>query len=338
METPDNKIMTQRQEVYKQCGKDNFDAVCFLFYKCPGCGRESNSILLIPISTKHETKENRILQLDRISNDLKRQGHEMALQKIFNAPRDFLPTKKNCTYCLHHPKLILKRIIYCYNIDNVDYHNYIDYPFEQIKKYTFPLPNSESKSEKFLFIDIETTGLPKNWKGTYRDSNNWPRLVQLAWIIGDEKGNIISQRDYIIKPQNFLIPDDASKIHKISTSKAMQEGTDIKIVLEQFNQAVIEVDYIVAHNLKFDINVVASELYRNDMGIILFERKKICTMESSVNYCKLNGNYGYKYPKLEELYRKLFNATFNEVHNASADVRATFKCFYKLIDLNIIKI
>lgn len=211
-------------------------------------------------------------------------------------------------------------------------------PVEQIKKNTFPLSDNNSESKKFLFFDTETTGLPKSWKASYRDINNWPRLVQLAWIEGDENGNIINQHDYIIKPQNFVIPNEASKVHKISTSEALQKGRDIQFVLEQFNQAISKVDCIVAHNLNFDINVVASELYRNNMDMVLFEKKRICTMESSTDYCKISGYYGYKYPKLDELYKKLFNKTFDEAHNAAVDILATFKCFYKLVNLNIIKI
>jgi len=34
----------------------------------------------------------------------------------------------------------------------------------------------------YLFFDTETTGLPKNWKAPIEDLNNWPRLVQLAWL------------------------------------------------------------------------------------------------------------------------------------------------------------
>ncbi len=31
----------------------------------------------------------------------------------------------------------------------------------------------------YLFFDTETTGLPKNWKASLTDLNNWPRLSEL---------------------------------------------------------------------------------------------------------------------------------------------------------------
>src|SRR5690606_8051357 len=44
----------------------------------------------------------------------------------------------------------------------------------------------------------------------------------------------------------------------------------------------------------------------------------------------------FKWPKLEELYQKLFNEKFEEAHNAAADVVATTRCFFELIRLNVI--
>ena len=37
----------------------------------------------------------------------------------------------------------------------------------------------------FVAFDTETTGLPKEYDAPYTDIDNWPRLVQLAWIVYD---------------------------------------------------------------------------------------------------------------------------------------------------------
>ncbi len=46
---------------------------------------------------------------------------------------------------------------------------------------------SDKEKHMYLFFDTETTGIPKNRKAPISDSTNWPRLVQLAWLITDEK-------------------------------------------------------------------------------------------------------------------------------------------------------
>jgi len=76
----------------------------------------------------------------------------------------------------------------------------------------------------YLFFDTETTGLPKNWKAPVTDLNNWPRMIQIAWILCDDKGNRIESDDFIIKPENFHIPIDAVRVHGISTETAINEG------------------------------------------------------------------------------------------------------------------
>ena len=59
-------------------------------------------------------------------------------------------------------------------------------------------------------------------------------------------------------------------------------------------------------------------------------KRRICTMEGSVDFCAIPGPYGYKWPKLSELHYKLFRTGFEEAHNAAADIRATGKCFWEL--------
>jgi DNA polymerase III epsilon subunit-like protein len=183
----------------------------------------------------------------------------------------------------------------------------------------------------YLFFDTETTGLPKSWKAPVTNVNNWPRLVQLAFLLYDNDGAEISSGDFIIKPNGFSIPSDASRVHEITTERALREGQDIIAVLQHFNQFIQEADYLVAHNMSFDEKIVGAEFLRNGMSNTIAGKRKICTMEATTNFCAIPGRYGdYKWPKLSELHYKLFKTDFEEAHNAAADIRATAKCFWKL--------
>lgn len=182
----------------------------------------------------------------------------------------------------------------------------------------------------YLFFDTETTGLPGNWRAPVTDLNNWPRLVQLAYLYYDVNGIKISGGDFIIKPEGFTIPLDASRIHGISTERALREGQSIVSVLQHFNTLIGQATYLVAHNMSFDEKIVGAEFLRNGMQNSIQSKHKICTMERTTNFCAIDGNYGYKWPKLSELYYKLFRTGFDEAHNAAADVTATAKCFWEL--------
>ena len=101
----------------------------------------------------------------------------------------------------------------------------------------------------FFIYDTETTGLPKNFNAPLSDSDNWPRMVQIAWQIHDAKGGLIEVKNFIVKPEGYTIPFNAAKIHGISTERAEQEGVDLDFVLNEFKNALSKAKIIVGHNI-----------------------------------------------------------------------------------------
>ncbi|MBC8413173.1 3'-5' exonuclease [bacterium] len=188
----------------------------------------------------------------------------------------------------------------------------------------------------YLFFDTETTGLPKNWKAPVTDIDNWPRLVQIAWLQYDGAGNKLSGKEYIIKPEGFTIPAEAAAVHGISTERAISEGVALMGVLEEFAGLVESSDFLVAHNMNFDEKILGSEFIRNSLGNNILKKTRLCTMKASTDYCKLPGNYGYKWPKLSELHMKLFGHDFQEAHNAAVDIEACGRCFWELKRIGVI--
>ncbi len=190
----------------------------------------------------------------------------------------------------------------------------------------------------FLIYDTETTGLPKNWNAPITDSENWPRMVQISWQIHDEKGELVEVKNYIIKPEGYEIPYAVEKIHGISTERANKQGVDLSWVLEQFNKSLEQVTFVVGHNIGFDINIVGAEFHRKQIASDLMQKATIDTKDDGTDFCKLPGGRGggYKWPKLGELHRALFNEDFAEAHNAAADVEATARCFLEMIRLSVI--
>jgi len=186
----------------------------------------------------------------------------------------------------------------------------------------------------YLIFDTETTGLPKNWKAPITDTDNWPRCVQIAWQLHDEIGELIEDQNYLIKPDNFEIPYESQKIHGISTELAFEDGKSLDEVLEKFNQSLEKSSFVIGHNVNFDINVIGCEFYRQQQKNSLSSKKLLdtCTEDTAL-LCELPGGRGgkYKLPTLIELHEFLFDASFKEAHNATADVEATARCFLELI-------
>lgn len=187
----------------------------------------------------------------------------------------------------------------------------------------------------YLFFDTETTGIPKNYKAPSSDFENWPRLVQIAWLVADEQGNEIASAEHIVKPDGYSIPPAAAKIHGISTALALQNGVAIKAILDPLVADIGNASVLIAHNMQFDEKILGAELLRAGYPNHVEARPRKCTMQSATNYCRLPGPYGNKWPTLQELYRKLFHEEFSGAHRALADVRACAKCYFELKRLKV---
>lgn len=187
-----------------------------------------------------------------------------------------------------------------------------------------------------LFFDTETADLPRRRDAPASDVHNWPRVVQLAWVSCDSKGNPGTPRAYLIKPDGFVISRGAYERHGISTEEAVANGVPLKPALAEFLEAVQAASVGVAHNVAFDAKVLGAEFIRAGMPNVLDRKQLRCTMKESVEYCKLPGNYGYKWPTLTELHTILFGKSPGYAHDATADCLACMRCFFRLKELNVI--
>ena len=188
----------------------------------------------------------------------------------------------------------------------------------------------------YIFFDTETTGVPLNYKAPTTDSNNWPRLVQLGWILMDSKSNKLSQHDYIVRPEGFSIPAEAARVHGITTEYALKVGRDLTEVIDEFMADFDKATFVVGHNISFDQNIIGAELVRLHRPDVMKSKRTYCTMQAGTDFCRIPGRYGYKWPKLQELYVKLFGHDFEGAHNAMADIEATQECFWEMHNRGLI--
>ncbi|PWJ42278.1 3'-5' exonuclease [Sediminitomix flava] len=190
----------------------------------------------------------------------------------------------------------------------------------------------------YLVFDTETTGLPKNWKAPMTDLDNWPRIIQLAWAFYDDSYQLVEKKVDLIKPDGWVMPTDTFWIENgFSQEKSEAEGIPITDALNSFKDKLEESNYLIAHNMSYDYNVAGAEFIRFMMRS-QNKPQKICTKDSSTDYCKIPGPYGYKWPTLMELHTFLFEEGFEGAHDALADVEACARCFFELKKRNIIQI
>jgi len=230
----------------------------------------------------------------------------------------------------------------------------------------------------FVF-DTETTGLPDRvpgakwgtsseyWNYTINEKYERSRIVSIAWafvrsfdkvVVGNE-----TIQHYIRYPDGFNdIP--TTHIHGISFETALRQGIPFCDIFENCGlyENLMRVDYIVAHNVNFDVHILLNELHRLDTDNatnairhilnLLSLGRCICTGDLGKDICKLEykskfkpnvSNQDtdikldtnkkckrYKMPKLVELYKHFYGCEFEDAHNAEGDVRALLKCLQKM--------
>jgi len=111
---------------------------------------------------------------------------------------------------------------------------------------------------KYLIFDTETNGLPA--KG---NDFSLISMLELGYIILDENFEIIKESNNLIKGI-FDVPEIITKLTGITKEITDNEGNDINIVLKDFIYDIRNVDYILAHNNRFDLGILKKELVVND--------------------------------------------------------------------------
>ena len=184
-----------------------------------------------------------------------------------------------------------------------------------------------------LFFDTETENIiPRNVHPSKFEK--YPRLVSIAWILRNEK-NVYSQHYFIVKNETEGTEIGASFIHGINRELVDKFGNPLELILDLFMKDVKICNKIIAHNIDFDVKMVASELFRlgrNYHGDTLLLSDSFCTMKESTEIVRIPSKFGnsFKWPKLIELHTFLFGKGFDSAHNALVDTTALVNCYYKL--------
>lgn len=169
---------------------------------------------------------------------------------------------------------------------------------------------------KILIWDTETTHkIPQQ-----------ANLVQLAGMLEDfESGTIISQVDLLVRPDGWIIPEEATKIHGISQEMADEFGLELSNVCYVFYDLCRRADIIVAHNIQYDQIVMTKALADAELTPIPWEKRILrCTMKTGTRYVKSPPfrNGSYKWPTLTESMQHFYKRGVEKAHNALFDTDA----------------
>ncbi|WP_066873847.1 3'-5' exonuclease [Clostridium mediterraneense] len=181
---------------------------------------------------------------------------------------------------------------------------------------------------KLLFFDTETTSIKPG------------SICQLSYILVDTdcKPQKTTGYNYFFTVEEM--DPEAEKVHGFSLEKLyeLSNGLYFEDQFENFLSDFQNADFVIGHNVPFDIKFLTHELSALYMETEYAPKNIFCTMKYYKDICKLvKPNGTYKNPKLEEVINYLgitkeqITATANKLfdgsgnyHDARFDTAATY--------------
>lgn len=193
-----------------------------------------------------------------------------------------------------------------------------------------------------LFFDTETSGLP-NFKEP-SNSPIQPFLVQIAWILEDDGGKEVGRfHSLVIPPAGRTIPDEATKLHGITTEMANKYGIKGATAAGLWSVLAQKADKVIGHNIDFDIRIMRIAMFQAgtmkpeaiDAVTDAVKAKASCTCKLATKIVNLPPTAkmiaaGFRKPKspnLQECYKHFFGEEFEGAHGAMEDVIACRNVF-----------
>ncbi len=152
------------------------------------------------------------------------------------------------------------------------------------------------------------------------DAYDSARVVQVGVVSNTE------QHVWYVIPEGFEIGAEAARIHGITTEMVHTRGVPFAQMASELLAIVSRYEYIVGHNVRFDVQVLAAEFYRRGMveEMSVFMRVPArCSMQVA------RTRFGM-YKKLSVLYTELTGNQIVQRHDALEDCQLAFDCWSRL--------
>ncbi len=179
----------------------------------------------------------------------------------------------------------------------------------------FSLLINEFEKENIIVFDVESTGVDVTED----------EIIQIAAIKLNKNGEVVDKFEKFLKNKKPV--KDSYYVHGFSDEMLQRIGEDKEKVLKEFVEYSKD-SIIVGHNVQYDINILCSELERNNLGKPKF-KTFYDTLDIYIRFYPGNINY-----KLENL-SNVYDTKHKPSHDAMDDIIATGELLVRAINEKI---
>ena len=115
----------------------------------------------------------------------------------------------------------------------------------------------------YLIFDCSAMATYTNYKANFTDIDSWPRLLHISWILLGENYKPIEDFDFIPIPSGYEIDEKSKTKAHIDDEDILKKGMALSTVLDKFSSSTEKAEFIFAHNLNYNENVLGAEYVRN---------------------------------------------------------------------------
>ncbi|EOU1462664.1 UvrD-helicase domain-containing protein [Clostridium perfringens] len=179
----------------------------------------------------------------------------------------------------------------------------------------FSLLINAFEKENIIVFDVESTGVDVTED----------EIIQIAAIKLNKKGEVVDKFEKFLKNKKPV--KDSYYVHGFSDEMLQRIGEDKEKVLKEFVEYSKD-SIIVGHNVQYDINILCSELERNNLG-----KPKFKTFYDNLDIYRrfYPGNINYKLENLS----KVYDTKHKPSHDAMDDIIATGELLVRAINEKI---
>lgn len=179
----------------------------------------------------------------------------------------------------------------------------------------FSLLINEFEKENIIVFDVESTGVDVTED----------EIIQIAAIKLNKNGEVVDKFEKFLKNKKPV--KDSYYVHGFSDEMLQRIGEEKEKVLKEFVEYSKD-SIIVGHNVQYDINILCSELERNNLG-----KPKFKTFYDTLDIYRrfYPGNINYKLENLS----KVYDTKHKPSHDAMDDIIATGELLVRAINEKI---
>lgn len=178
----------------------------------------------------------------------------------------------------------------------------------------------------------------------YKDA----RIIEIGFIILDEDLKIKFEFSSLVYSQDYNKKHLSSEIHGITLDMLQKNGRPIHHIFKVLHDNILtfNVQHLIAHNIRFDYNILLSELHRSYQSFMtrsqsVIVKSLLSTIPSLHQFCTMAhgrklSHFNGRSPKLSALHQYLTGNSIVQNHRAIDDVFLCFDCFIKLKHLSIL--